>query len=153
MPCGRTRVTHRVPKIPMAKVRSYSELRLIRSFEERFDYLMLHGLVGHSTFGFDRWINQQFYRSRSWRDARDRVLVRDFGCDLGLVGYDIHVNPIIHHMNPMTPDDILEGKEWILDPEYLITTSQCTHNAIHFGDASLLPSLPVERMPGDTTLW
>jgi hypothetical protein len=152
MPCARTQAT-RQPKIPMAKVRTYSELRRIHTFEERFDYLILHGLVGHTTFGFDRWVNQQFYRSRSWRLVRGMVLVRDFGCDLGIVGYDIHVNPIVHHMNPMMPEDIEHGEEWILDPEFLITTSQCTHNAIHYGDSSLLPSLPAERQPGDTKLW
>jgi hypothetical protein len=114
---------------------------------------MLHGLVGHATFGFDRWLNQQFYTSRSWHRARNQVILRDYSCDLGIVGYDIHVNLVVHHMNPMTPDDITNGEEWILDPEFLITTTLCTHNAIHYGDASLLPSLPAERQPGDTTLW
>lgn len=137
----------------MSKFRSYSELSRIKSFEDRFDYLMLHGRVGQETFGFDRWVNQQFYKSRSWFRVRDAVIVRDYGCDLGVVGYDIHVNLLVHHMNPVTPEDLMHGEEWILDPEFLITTTLCTHNAIHYGDASLLPSLPVERRVGDTRLW
>jgi hypothetical protein len=151
MPCGPTQGTLR-PKT-MSKNRSYSELRRLHTFEERFDYLMLYGTVGRSTFGFDRWINQQFYRSSSWLSVRDAVIVRDYGCDLGIVGYDIHVNLLVHHMNPMTPEDIHHGREWIVDPEFLITTSLCTHNAIHYGDASLLPSVPVTRTLGDTKLW
>lgn len=137
----------------MSKVRSYSELCHISTFEGRFDYLMLHGQVGEATFGFDRWVNQQFYKSRSWHQVRDYVIVRDYGCDLGIVGYDIHANLLVHHMNPITPEDVKQGQEWILDTEFLITTSLLTHNAIHYADASRLPSLPVERQVGDTTLW
>lgn len=133
--------------------RSYSELRGIPTFEGRFEYLKIGGFVGTTTFGYDRWINQKFYTSRSWLSVREAVLVRDLGCDLGVVGYDIHTNAVIHHMNPMTPADIQAGETWILDPEFLITTTLLTHNAIHYGDASLLPSLPVERRPGDTALW
>ena len=135
------------------KKRSYSDLRLLTTFEERFDYLSMPGEVGQETFGFDRWLNQQFYRSREWKSARDYVIVRDEGCDLGIPGYEIHAQLMVHHMNPVTPEDLLEGKEWVLDPEYLITTTHRTHNAIHYGDMSLIPRAPVERRPGDTRLW
>lgn len=111
------------------------------------------GEVGAATFGFDRWINQRFYRSREWKQARDYVIYRDEACDLGVPGYDIRRDLLIHHMNPITPDDLIRGEEWVLDPEYLITTSRRTHNAIHYGDASLLARAPVERRPGDTLLW
>lgn len=131
----------------------YSELRRFQIFEERFEYLMLFGIVGEQTFGFDRWMNQQFYRSREWKLAREAVIVRDQGCDLGIPGYDIQRNLLVHHMNPLTELDLLSGEEWILDPEFLITTSQRTHNAIHYGDCTQLPRAPVERLPGDTTLW
>lgn len=133
--------------------RSYSELRRLTTFEERFEYLSMPGEVGESTFGFDRWINQRFYRSREWKNARDFVIVRDGGCDLGIPGYEIHTNLLVHHMNPVTPESLTQGEEWVLDPEYLITTSHRTHNAIHYGDQSLLPRAPVERRPGDTKLW
>jgi hypothetical protein len=123
------------------------------SFEDRFRYLSLHGEVGQATFGFDRWINQHFYRSREWRQARDFVILRDEGCDLGVPGYDIHHGLLVHHMNPMSPEDLERGEGWVLDPEYLITTTHRTHNAIHYGDESLLPRMPVERRPGDTRLW
>lgn len=105
------------------------------------------------TFGFDRWVNQQFYTSRSWRYARNEVIVRDGGCDLGVPGYDIQTALLVHHINPLTPDDLVEGGEWIIDPEFLITTTHRTHNAIHYGDDSLLVKPPVERRPGDTKLW
>jgi hypothetical protein len=123
------------------------------SFEDRFRYLSLHGEVGQATFGFDRWINQHFYRSREWRQARDFVILRDEGCDLGVPGYDIHHGLLVHHMNPMSPEDLERGEGWVLDPEFLITTTHRTHNAIHYGDESLLPRMPVERRPGDTRLW
>lgn len=135
------------------KTRSYRELRRIETFEERFEYLSLRGSVGESTFGFDRWINQHFYTSREWSTVRTQVIVRDNGCDLGIAGYEIHVGLLVHHMNPVTLDDIRHSEEWILDPNYLITTSLRTHNAIHYGDASLLPRGPVVRQPGDTKLW
>lgn len=134
-------------------IRTYSELRRLRSFEDRFDYLELHGQVGLSTFGFDRWMNQQFYTSHEWYRVRDEVIVRDHGCDLGVRGYEIHVGLLVHHMNPMTVNDIRDGEEWILDPEYLITTSHRTHNAIHYGNRNLLPRTVIERRPGDTNLW
>lgn len=133
--------------------RSYSELRRIETFEERFAYLSLRGEVGRATFGFDRWINQQFYTSRSWRHTREIVILRDGACDLGVPGYDIHAGLLVHHMNPITPEDIVEGGEWIIDPEFLITTTHRTHNAIHYGDDSLLVKPPVERRAGDTKLW
>ena len=137
----------------MPKIRTYSELRRLETFEERFEYLRLNGEVGYSTFGFDRWLNQQFYRSHMWRRVRNGVIVRDNGCDLGIEGYDIHSGLIVHHMNPMSSDDIKHGDLGIINPVYLITTSLRTHNAIHFGDESLLPRGPATRRAGDTKLW
>lgn len=134
-------------------VRRYSELRRIESFEERFDYLALRGEVGRATFGFDRYINQQFYTSTQWRQIRSYVITRDNGCDLGVEDYEIHDRIYIHHMNPMTVHDISSGDDSILDPEYLISTTHRTHNAIHYGDRNLLPRKLVERRPGDTQLW
>jgi hypothetical protein len=135
------------------KIRSYRELRRLQTFEERFAYLSLRGTVGESTFGFDRWINQRFYRSQEWKNVRSQVILRDLGCDLGIIGYEIFTGLLVHHMNPLSSENIAQVDEWILDPEYLITTSLQTHNAIHFGDESLLPRGPVERQPGDTKLW
>lgn len=135
------------------RLRTYSELRRIEGFEERFEYLSLRGHVGQATFGFDRWINQQFYRSREWRRVRDFVVLRDNGCDLGVPGRDIHSQLVVHHMNPVTVEDFEGGSDWILDPEFLITTTHRTHNAIHYGDDSLLAKPFVERRPGDTRLW
>lgn len=133
--------------------RSYSQLVGIQTFEDRFEYLKLGGSVGHSTFGFDRWISQDFYRSADWRNVRRHVVLRDNGCDLGVRGYEINGSLLIHHINPMDPDDVIHGEEWILDPEYLITTTQNTHNAIHYGDRSLLVKPYVARRAGDTRLW
>lgn len=135
------------------KIRNYSELRRLRTFEERFDYLSLKGVVGQSTFGFDRWLNQQFYRSREWKSVRGEVIVRDSGCDLGVRGYDIYSDLLVHHMNPLSMEDVDNGESWILDPEFLITTSLVTHNAIHYGNERLLPRGPIVRQPGDTKLW
>lgn len=137
----------------MAKIRSYNELRRLRTFEDRFDYLSLKGIVGQSTFGFDRWLNQAFYKSKQWKDVRDRVIVRDDGCDLGIQGYEIYSELLVHHMNPLSAEDIENGESWILDPDFLITTSLQTHNAIHYGDERLLPKGPIIRQPGDTRLW
>ncbi len=134
-------------------VRTYSELRRLDTFEERFNYLKMKGVVGESTFGFDRWINQRFYRYPEWKSIREFVIVRDEGCDLGIPGLEIHTNLLIHHINPMTVDDIKHGEDWITDPEFLITTSFRTHNAIHYGDEKLLPKSPIQRRMGDTTLW
>jgi hypothetical protein len=133
--------------------RTYSELRRIDNFEERYHYLALHGEIGRSTFGFDRYLNQKFYASRQWRNLRTQVIVRDIGCDLGIDGYEIHERLYIHHMNPMTIGDIDQGNPDILNPEFLITTSHQTHNAIHYGDERLLPRPLAERSRGDTKLW
>ena len=135
------------------KIRTYSELRRLQSFEERFDYLVLRGEVGEATFGFDRWINQRFYQSRQWQQVRELVIVRDNACDLGVPGYEIYARLMVHHMNPVTSQALADGEEWVLDPEYLITTTHRTHNAIHYGDDSLIPKLLIERRPGDTKLW
>ena len=135
-------------------IRTYSELRRLEKFEDRFDYAKLRGVVGETTFGFDRWMNQDFYASREWKQMRSHVIVRDNGCDLGVVGYEIHEGIYIHHLNPMTATHIEQGDEAILDPEFLIATSHRTHNAIHYGDVRmLLNRTPVERKAGDTKLW
>lgn len=135
------------------RVRTYSELIELETFEERFEYLSLRGEVGHETFGFNRWVNQRFYTSRQWRALRRDAIVRDQSCDLGVAGYDIHVNLVVHHMNPLTEDDITHGTPHALDLEFLICTTHDTHNAIHYGDASLLAKAYEPRRPGDTKLW
>lgn len=137
----------------MTVVRRYSELERLETFDERFEYLKLGGGVGRSTFGHDRHVNQQFYASREWHDVRSYVIYRDDGCDLGVPGFEIHVNLLIHHLNSMTVDDILNGEGWILDPEFLITTCKDTHNAIHYGSEPIGPRTVLERSPGDTKLW
>lgn len=134
-------------------IRSYSELRRLRTFEDRFEYLKMNGQVGRATFGFDRWINQRFYMSYLWKKARNDVILRDNGCDLGILGYEIGGSVLIHHMNPMTSEDIIHGEEWIFDPNFLITTTPNTHNAIHFGTDTLLPKVVIERSQDDTKLW
>lgn len=134
-------------------IRTYTELRRLETFEERFRYLALRGIVGQPTFGADRYINQAFYTSRQWRQLRFHLINRDKGLDLGVPGYDIHEKLTIHHMNPMTVADIAQGDDSILDPEFLITTCLATHNAIHYGDERLLPRVLIERKPGDTKLW
>ena len=134
-------------------IKTYSDLIGLNSLEERFRYLALRGKVGETTFGFDRWMNQQFYRSNEWRSVRKHIIVRDNGCDLGIEGYEIHTGLTIHHLNPMTVANLRDGNPEILDPEFLITTTLPTHNAIHYGDERLLPRLLVERRPGDTKLW
>ena len=135
------------------RIRTYSELSQIPTFEERYEYLALRGVVGEPTFGYDRWINQAFYRSAEWRHIRNYVIYRDLGCDLGVEGYEIHDKVIIHHMNPMQQVDLLHGNDDIVNLEYLISTTHKTHNAIHYGDASLLPKQYTPRRPGDTKLW
>jgi hypothetical protein len=137
----------------MARIRTYSELSRIEAFDDRFDYLKLGGSVGRSTFGFDRHVNQAFYHSTEWRSARQYVILRDNACDLGVPGYEINGGILVHHINPMEVGNLVHNEEWVLDPEYLITTTQDTHNAIHFGDKSLLRRMPVERQRGDTKLW
>jgi hypothetical protein len=134
-------------------MKTYSNLARLETFEERFRYLSLRGVVGEATFGFDRYINQQFYTSTQWRQIRHHVIARDNGCDLGVEGYEIYSRVIIHHLNPMTVDDIVHGDESILDPEFLITTTHQTHNAIHYGDEKLLAKPFVPRRKGDTKLW
>lgn len=134
-------------------IRTYSELQQFDTLEDRFEYLKLGGRVGETTFGFDRWINQMFYRSAEWKDVRNYVISRDEGLDLGAPDVPIIGAHLIHHMNPLTPEDIEEATDNLLDPEYLITTALRTHNAVHYGNASLLPKPYVERRPGDTRLW
>lgn len=134
-------------------VRSYTELVRLKTFEDRFRYLSLHGKVGWSTFGFDRYLNQRFYTSPEWRQLRPHVIARDLGCDLGIDGYEIHSRLYIHHMNPLTEAEIVDGDPRLLDPEFLITTTHQTHNAIHYGDETKLAKPFVDRKPGDTRLW
>lgn len=134
-------------------IRSYSELIRINGFEERYEYLKLKSSVGKETFGFDRYINQQFYRSTQWKQIRNQVIARDLGMDLAMPGYEIYDRIIIHHMNPMTADSINHADEDILDPEFLICTTHKTHNAIHYGDKNLLALPFVERNANDTKLW
>lgn len=134
-------------------IRTYSELKKFKTMEERYNYLKLTGEVGKETFGYDRQLNQHLYRSKRWKDVRRKVILRDNGCDLGVDGYQLDKHIIIHHMNPITLDDVLNGNENVYNPEYLICVSHTTHNAIHYGDINLLPKDPVVRRPGDTCLW
>lgn len=134
-------------------IRTYSELIALPTFEERYRYLKLNGSVGKDTFGFDRYINQKFYRSKEWKHIRDQVIVRDNGCDLGVEGYEIHGRIYIHHMNPILLQDVLDQTEFLLNPDFLITTTHRTHNAIHYGDEDLLLLAPVERTKNDTCPW
>ena len=135
-------------------LRSYSELITIPSYIERFNYLKLGGRVGADTFGFDRHLNQMVYqRDPRWKKARDTVIIRDNGCDLGVEGYEIYGKITVHHMNVVTMEDILNDREWIFDPEFLICTTHITHNAIHYGDENLLVKAPIERTPNDMCPW
>lgn len=134
-------------------IRSYSKLIKLQTFEERFDYLKLDGVVGEDTFGFDRYLNQQFYRSREWKRIRDQVILRDNGCDLGVDGYEIHGRVLIHHMNPISIDDIHTMSDFLMNPEYLICVTHRTHNAIHYGDKNLIITAPIERTKNDTCPW
>lgn len=134
-------------------IRRFSDLKLMSTFKERFDYLRLSGSVGESTFGFDRYLNQILYRSKSWADIRDVVIIRDNGCDLGILGFEIRDRIIVHHMNVITVNDIESRNPIIFDPEYLICVSNNTHLAIHYSDESLLKKDPIERKSGDTKLW
>lgn len=137
----------------MRTIKTYSDLRRLYTFEERYRYLRLSGVVGQSTFGYDRYLNQMLYRSRMWLRSRDIVIIRDNGCDLGIEGRQIYDRIIIHHMNPITLEDIEEGREEVYDPELLVCTTNMTHNAIHYGDESLLAVLPNERRRNDTSPW
>lgn len=134
-------------------IKTYSELVKLSSFKERYNYLKLNGAVGKETFGFDRFINQNFYRSSKWKKIRDYVIIRDNGCDLGMDGYMIYGKIIIHHMNPISINDIMENSELLIDPEYLISTVHATHNAIHYGDENFIMSFPMERTKHDTCPW
>lgn len=133
--------------------RSYRELLQLNSFEERFNYLKLAGEVGNPTFGYDRYFNQQFYHSSEWRRARNRIILRDNGCDLGMPDYEIHGRIYIHHINPITKKDVEDFSDNLFDPDNLICVTFDTHNAIHFGDERTLPKTPIERAPGDTCPW
>lgn len=133
-------------------IRRYFELRQLTTFKERFDYLKLSGVVGESTFGFGRYLNQYLYRSPEWKKVRNEVIVRDDGCDMGLEDYPAN-RIIVHHMNPLSIEDVENRDEKIFDPEFLICVSLSTHNAIHFGDETLLRKLPAERKPDDMCPW
>lgn len=137
----------------MSNIRCYSELIELPTFEERFEYLRLNGRVGEETFGYDRYLNQMLYHDRDWRAIRDKVIIRDNGCDLGIPGREIYTRVIIHHMNPISKGDILSRSKFLLDPEYLISTFKATHDAIHYGDGSKLYHDPIERKPNDTCPW
>ena len=134
-------------------IRTYSELITLPTFKERYEYLRLNGRVGEETFGYDRYMNQTFYKSREWLNIRDEVIIRDNGCDLGVEGYEIHGRILIHHTNPITIDDILQRSDFLLNPEYLISTIKRTHDAIHYGDENLLIDVPIERTKNDTCPW
>ena len=134
-------------------IKTYSELIKLKTFEERYEYLKLGGIVGKETFGLDRYLNQTFYKTNEWQSIRDHVIVRDNGCDLGIEGREIHSRILVHHMNPITKEDILSRSKYLLNPEYLICTIKSTHDAIHYGDESLLIKLPVERRKNDTCPW
>ena len=135
------------------RLRTYHELILLETFEERFEYLKLSGRVGADTFGFDRYLNQDFYRSQEWKRVRREVIVRDFGRDLAIPGREMESGIQIHHMNPIGPEDILEHSDRLLNPEYLICVSAITHKAIHYGDSESIMRDPIVRKPGDTCLW
>lgn len=137
----------------MSNIKTYSELITLPTFEERYRYLRLGGQVGVETFGFDRYLNQIFYRSAEWRAIRDEVIIRDGGCDLGMPDREIFGQILVHHMNPIRQEDILRRSKFLLDPEYLICTIKNTHDAIHYGDEDLLFTMPVERTKNDTCPW
>ena len=134
-------------------IRTYSELITLQTFEDRYRYLQLNGAVGKDTFGFDRYINQQFYRSKEWQRIRDEVIIRDNACDLGMEGYEIHGRIYVHHMNPIMARDIQSNSDYLMNPEFLICTTHRTHNAIHYGDENLLARAPIERTKNDTCPW
>lgn len=134
-------------------MKSYSELIKLPTFEERFEYLKLDGVVSEETFGSRRYLGQKFYKSAEWRRFRDSIILRDNGCDLGVDGFQIYGLILIHHINPITVDDILNGNRMVFDPENVICTQKLTHNAIHYGDIDILPTSPTERKPNDTKLW
>lgn len=134
-------------------IKTYSELILLPTFKERFRYLKIGGQVGKATFGYDRWLNQQFYQSPEWRRLRNYIIDRDNACDLGIPGREIYKYVVIHHINPITKQDILDRSDFLMNPEYLICVTDKTHKAIHYGDESLLYTEPVERTRFDTCPW
>lgn len=134
-------------------MRTYSELIKLLTLAERFDYLKLGGVIGEDTFGFERYLNQNFYRSAVWKKIRNEVIIRDNGCEMGLEDYPISGRIIIHHMNPVDSDDIIHQRDILLNPEFLICVGNQTHNAIHYGSIDLLPQDPIERRPNDTCPW
>ncbi len=134
-------------------IKSYKDLIKLNSFEDRYEYLRIGGRVGKETFGFNRYLNQTFYKSAEWKACRQRIIFRDNACDLAFPGHDIFDKVIVHHLNAITYDDIEQGRDCIFDPDNLVCTSHMTSQAIHYGDASLLTVLPKERRKGDTTLW
>ena len=134
-------------------IKSYSELIKIPTYKERFEYLKLNGIVGKDTFGYDRYLNQAFYNSPEWRRFRRDMIIRDNGCDLACEGYEIRGKIILHHINPLTHDDLINRREVLFDPENIICVTHNTHNAIHYGDANLLITGPIERTANDTCPW
>ena len=143
----------KVVSMKKMSIKTYSELIQYPTFEDRFKYLQLKGRVGEDTFGFDRYINQRFYRSKEWQRIRDQVILRDKGCDLGIYGRELYERIIIHHMNPISVEDIRDATDYLLDPEYLVCASHLTHNAIHYADESILVAGPIERRKNDTCPW
>lgn len=143
----------KVMKTMKTIIRTYSELITLPTFTERYKYLRIGGTVGADTFGFDRYLNQAFYKSEEWKSIRRHVIIRDCGCDLGIEGREIYERILIHHINPISEEDILDRSDYLLNPEYLISTSHRTHNAIHYGDDSILIDVPLERRKNDTCPW
>lgn len=135
------------------KIRTYSELILLPTFKLRFEYLNVHSQIGYKTFGYDRFINQDFYHSKEWLMIKDYIIVRDWGCDLGIRDREICGNVYVHHINPLSVEDFKTGSKFLLDPEYLISSAQITHNAIHYGSYESLPIELIERRPNDTCPW
>lgn len=134
-------------------IRTYSELITIPTFEERFEYLQLKGSVGKDTFGYDRYLNQVLYRSPEWKRLRNQIIIRDDGCDLACDGYDVYGKVLIHHLNPITIEDVLARSRKVFDPDNLVCVSHNTHNAIHYGDVDLLVTGPIIRTKNDTCPW
>lgn len=146
-------IADKTGRMKKMSIRTYSELIQYPTFEDRFKYLQLKGRIGEDTFGFDRYINQRFYRSKEWQRIRDQVILRDKGCDLGIYDRELYERIIIHHMNPISVEDIRDATDYLLNPEYLVCTSHLTHNAIHYADESILVAGPIERRKNDTCPW
>lgn len=137
----------------LTSIKTYSELTKLTTFEKRYEYLRLGGKVGEDTFGFDRYLNQIFYKDPEWLSIRDKIIIRDNGCDLGIPDREINGKILVHHMNPITKEDILSKSKYLLDPEFLICTTKNTHDAIHYGNSSILITKPIERTKNDTCPW